>query len=131
MGTGSLRVAARKQAGESPARSRHCELVPFEGIGESDTSCGQLAHDEGRWIPEGDAPMSIISIPGALPRTSISTEALSKTRVAVILSVTILLALGLYYMVGVEEGMTHLFGNSMVIHEWVHDARHFLGFPCH
>jgi cobalt transporter subunit CbtB len=24
-----------------------------------------------------------------------------------------------------------VFGKSMVIHEWVHDSRHFLGFPCH
>jgi cobalt transporter subunit CbtB len=27
--------------------------------------------------------------------------------------------------------MTSLFGKNMVIHEWVHDSRHFLGFPCH
>jgi cobalt transporter subunit CbtB len=22
-------------------------------------------------------------------------------------------------------------GKTMMIHEWVHDSRHFLGFPCH
>lgn len=37
----------------------------------------------------------------------------------------------LYYVIGIEEGMTSVFGNSMVIHEFVHDSRHFLGFPCH
>ena len=43
------------------------------------------------------------------------------------------LALGLliYYFVGIDEGATSVFGNSMVVHEFVHDARHFLGFPCH
>jgi cobalt transporter subunit CbtB len=24
-----------------------------------------------------------------------------------------------------------VFGKTMVVHEWVHDARHLLGFPCH
>jgi cobalt transporter subunit CbtB len=37
----------------------------------------------------------------------------------------------LYYFIGIDEGMTSVFGNSMVIHEFVHDSRHFLGFPCH
>jgi hypothetical protein len=42
-----------------------------------------------------------------------------------------LLALAMYYFIGVDEGATSVFGNSMVIHEFVHDSRHFLGFPCH
>ncbi|GLZ53743.1 CbtB domain-containing protein [Actinomycetospora sp. NBRC 106378] len=37
----------------------------------------------------------------------------------------------LFYLVGFDEGATSLFGNTMVVHEFVHDARHFLGFPCH
>jgi cobalt transporter subunit CbtB len=37
----------------------------------------------------------------------------------------------LYYFIGIDEGMTSVFGNSMVVHEFVHDSRHFLGFPCH
>ncbi|HEY1971176.1 MAG TPA: CbtB domain-containing protein [Pseudonocardia sp.] len=37
----------------------------------------------------------------------------------------------LYYFIGIDEGMTSVFGNTMVVHEFVHDARHFLGFPCH
>ena len=36
-----------------------------------------------------------------------------------------------YYFIGVDEGMTSVFGKSMMVHEFVHDARHFLGFPCH
>ncbi len=35
-----------------------------------------------------------------------------------------------YYFVGAEQGATSLF-NGMGIHEFVHDARHLLGFPCH
>lgn len=35
-----------------------------------------------------------------------------------------------YYFVGAEQGATSLI-NGMGIHEFVHDARHLLGFPCH
>ena len=41
------------------------------------------------------------------------------------------LALVLTYFVGVEQGATAIFGNNMMIHEFVHDARHLAGFPCH
>lgn len=61
----------------------------------------------------------------------VTPDALSKGRVAVLLGVTAFLALFVYYLIGVDEGMTSLFGNTMSIHEWVHDGRHFLGFPCH
>ena len=56
---------------------------------------------------------------------------LPRTRVATVLGLTVLAALILYYFVGVDEGMTSVFGKTLAIHEWVHDARHFLGFPCH
>jgi len=36
----------------------------------------------------------------------------------------------LLYIVGVEQGAMALVGGAGV-HEWVHDARHLLGFPCH
>lgn len=36
----------------------------------------------------------------------------------------------LVYFVGAEEGAASLIGGSAV-HEFVHDARHLLGFPCH
>ena len=35
-----------------------------------------------------------------------------------------------YYFVGTEQGATSLV-NGVGIHEFVHDARHLLGFPCH
>jgi hypothetical protein len=41
-----------------------------------------------------------------------------------------LLAIILIYFVGVEEGAMAIF-NGMYVHEFVHDSRHLLGFPCH
>ena len=41
-----------------------------------------------------------------------------------------LLALIAIYFVGSEQGATALF-NGMYIHEFLHDGRHLLGFPCH
>jgi cobalt transporter subunit CbtB len=78
-----------------------------------------------------EAIMTSIPASSAKPGAAVSPEALSKTRVAVLLGGTLLLALLVYYFVGVDEGMTSVFGKSMVVHEWVHDSRHFLGFPCH
>ncbi len=41
-----------------------------------------------------------------------------------------LLALLALFFVGADQGAISLpAGNA--IHEWVHDARHLLGFPCH
>jgi Probable cobalt transporter subunit (CbtB) len=41
-----------------------------------------------------------------------------------------LLCLVLLYFVGAEQGATSLFP-GMYIHEFLHDGRHLLGFPCH
>ena len=40
------------------------------------------------------------------------------------------LLLMMIYFVGVEEGATWIFP-GMYVHEFVHDGRHLLGFPCH
>ncbi len=40
------------------------------------------------------------------------------------------LMLMLLYFVGAEQGATSVFSGDSV-HEWVHDGRHLLGFPCH
>jgi hypothetical protein len=42
---------------------------------------------------------------------------------------SLLFVVGLYF-VGVEEGALAIF-NGMYVHEFVHDGRHLLGFPCH
>jgi len=44
---------------------------------------------------------------------------------------TALFALAVYYFVGVDQGAISVFGSDTHIHEFVHDGRHFLGFPCH
>jgi hypothetical protein len=56
---------------------------------------------------------------------------LSATKAALWLSLTAFLALVVLYFVGVDQGATSVFGDNMYIHEFVHDARHLLGFPCH
>ena len=41
-----------------------------------------------------------------------------------------LLLLTMIYFVGIEEGATSIV-SGMYVHEYVHDGRHLLGFPCH
>ncbi len=41
-----------------------------------------------------------------------------------------LMALLTVYFVGAEQGATSVISGRYV-HEFVHDARHLLGFPCH
>lgn len=57
---------------------------------------------------------------------------LSATKSVVWLTATAFLALLVLYFVGVDQGATSVFGaDNMYVHEFVHDARHLLGFPCH
>ena len=42
----------------------------------------------------------------------------------------VLLALIALYFVSAEQGATAVFANTYV-HEFVHDGRHLLAFPCH
>jgi hypothetical protein len=44
---------------------------------------------------------------------------------------TLILALLVYYFVGIDQGATSVFGSDMHVHGFVHDGRHVLGFPCH
>ena len=71
--------------------------------------------------------MSSMSTPRAVTRP----VALPISRAMLWLVGTAVVALAVYYFIGVDQGATSVFGNSMMIHEFVHDARHFLGFPCH
>jgi hypothetical protein len=41
----------------------------------------------------------------------------------------LLLMLAIYF-IGAEQGATSLI-SGMYVHEFVHDGRHLLGFPCH
>ncbi|CQD21742.1 CbtB-domain containing protein [Mycobacterium sp. 050128] len=56
---------------------------------------------------------------------------LSAARAALWLAATAFLALLALYFVGVDQGAVSLFGSDTHVHEFVHDARHLLGFPCH
>jgi Probable cobalt transporter subunit (CbtB) len=64
----------------------------------------------------------------ALPRIALPTISLRQLAPFLILAGLIAM-LGIYF-VSAEEGATSLIGGHY-IHEFVHDARHLLGFPCH
>ncbi|WP_035855401.1 CbtB domain-containing protein [Cryptosporangium arvum] len=64
-------------------------------------------------------------------RSAATPVVISGSRGAVYLGAAVLLALLAYYFIGVDQGATSVFGNDVHVHEYIHDARHFLGFPCH
>ncbi|HEX9517901.1 MAG TPA: CbtB-domain containing protein [Streptosporangiaceae bacterium] len=64
-------------------------------------------------------------------RTASTPVVLPLPRAALWLAATALLALAVYYFVGIDQGAVSVFSHNMYIHEFAHDARHFLGFPCH
>jgi hypothetical protein len=66
-----------------------------------------------------------------LRRSRASAIDLSGVSAALWLTGTVFLALLLLYFVGCDQGATSIFGSDTHIHEFVHDARHLLGFPCH
>lgn len=70
------------------------------------------------------------SVPALAPTRAGALD-LSSIRAAVWLSGTVFLALLVLYFVGLDQGATSLFGSDSHIHEFIHDSRHLLGFPCH
>jgi hypothetical protein len=56
---------------------------------------------------------------------------LSAAKAVAWLSLTAFFALLVLYFVGIDQGATSVFGDNMYVHEFLHDARHLLGFPCH
>jgi hypothetical protein len=67
----------------------------------------------------------------SIPADSATPVVLPVSKAALLLGLTVLFALLIYYFVGIDQGATSLFGSDNHVHEFVHDARHFLGFPCH
>ncbi|CAN5465765.1 CbtB-domain containing protein [soil metagenome] len=65
--------------------------------------------------------------------TSIGLELPDSTTVstAIWLTSTTVLALIAYYFIGYDQGAVSVFGADTHVHEFLHDARHLLGFPCH
>jgi hypothetical protein len=66
-------------------------------------------------VPHDDVPIAVVPLP------------LRELLPWAIFGVLLLLAL---YFVGAEEGATSIIP-GMYVHEFVHDGRHLLGFPCH
>ena len=64
-------------------------------------------------------------------QTVLTPLVLPAQRAWLLLGSTVLLALAVLYFIGADQGAVSVFGRDMHIHEFVHDARHFLGFPCH
>jgi hypothetical protein len=65
-----------------------------------------------------------------LPATSVTLPTIAVGVVLPWLAFAALLLLVAMYFVGAEQGATSLLSGTAV-HEWVHDGRHLLGFPCH
>jgi hypothetical protein len=66
-----------------------------------------------------------------VPKSRATAADLSAASAALWLAGTVFLALLVLYFVGVDQGATSIFGSDTHVHEFVHDARHLLGFPCH
>jgi malonyl CoA-acyl carrier protein transacylase len=67
------------------------------------------------------------SLGGAISAPIVSAN----VRTVALLASVAFLALLAYYFIGLDEGMSSVFGNHMGVHEFFHDGRHLLGFPCH
>jgi len=66
----------------------------------------------------------------AVPRTSTEPIRIPVTELAPWALFGGIILLFLVYLVGCEQGALHLIG-GVTVHEYMHDARHLLGFPCH
>jgi Probable cobalt transporter subunit (CbtB) len=71
-----------------------------------------------------------VSIPRT-PGTRTRSLDLSAANAALWLAATAFLSLLALYFLGLDQGAVSLFGSDSHVHEFVHDARHLLGFPCH
>ena len=65
------------------------------------------------------------------PAGKVTAVDLTVATAALWLAGTVFLALLVLYFVGCDQGATSLFGSDTHVHDFVHDARHLLGFPCH
>ena len=84
--------------------------------------------------PSGDAisPEGVDRVPSRrLTGSRTRSVDLSAASAALWLAATVFLALLALYFVGIDQGAVSLFGSDSHVHEFVHDARHLLGFPCH
>lgn len=73
------------------------------------------------------AQATAVAIPAPL---TVALPSFSVRQVLPWLIFAALLMLVAMYFVSAEQGATSLLSGTAV-HEWVHDSRHLLGFPCH
>jgi Probable cobalt transporter subunit (CbtB) len=97
--------------------------------------CGTLARHQDRHVEEKMANLSVPTIPTARrredPPRAWPVPLVWPSAAPSWLLATGLFCLLLYYFVGVDQGALSVFGSDMHIHEFVHDGRHVLAFPCH
>ena len=74
--------------------------------------------------------MSYANAVRAVPRVNLQATAATLATPMQLAAIT-LLALIAYYFLGYDQGAVSVFGSDTHIHEFLHDARHLLGFPCH
>src|ERR1700733_12738395 len=111
------------EAGASPARSRRCDR-PFST--ESQTLSATKHVKRGRDIPkEFNMAASTTFAPPAPPPAAVPIRELLPW----LIFAGLVCLLGVYF-VGAEEGATSII-KGVYVHEFVHDSRHLLGFPCH
>lgn len=67
-----------------------------------------------------NSDIGTISANGAIPVRELVPSAIFGVVIAAVL----------FYFVSTEQGALSLFP-GMYVHEFVHDGRHLLGFPCH
>lgn len=53
------------------------------------------------------------------------------TGTALLLTASTVVALIAFYFLAFDQGAVSVFGADTHVHEFLHDARHLLGFPCH
>jgi hypothetical protein len=95
---------------------------------------GRLAEESDRKDEESMAPVSdstTVAVPHeAAPSTLRVPVALGSAGTWWLVA-TVVFSLLVYYLVGVDQGAVSVLGNDMHLHEFVHDGRHVLAFPCH
>jgi hypothetical protein len=112
------------ETGETPVRSRHCNRLrepdPNAVHHHNNILTERVILQEPRMSTTvATQPDSDLSLP-SLPLAEILPW-------AIFAGLLLLLAI---YFVGAEQGATSLISGTYV-HEFVHDGRHLLGFPCH
>ena len=82
----------------------------------------------GRTIPERTSD-DLNDRDGPGKARALAVPDVSAVSTALWLTLTVLIAALAYYFLGYDQGAVSVFGSDTHIHEFIHDSRHFLGFP--